>query len=75
MVVPGRKQTFPSEDAKIWFERMRDKGWTCPDFPTEYGGGGLDAAQTKVLKEEMFRLRCRAPLTDIGIAMLGPALL
>jgi alkylation response protein AidB-like acyl-CoA dehydrogenase len=75
MVVPGRKQTFPSDDAKLWFERMRDKGWTCPEYPTEYGGGGLDVAQAKVLKEEMLKLRCRAPLTDIGIAMLGPALL
>jgi acyl-CoA dehydrogenase len=75
MVAPGREQTFPNEDAKLWFERMRDKGWTCPDFPAEYGGGGLDAAQTKVLREEMKRLRCRAPLSDIGISMLGPALL
>ncbi len=75
MVVPGRSQTFPSEDARVWFERMRDKGWTCPEFPAEYGGGGLDVAHAKILREEMQSLSCRAPLSDLGISMLGPALL
>ncbi|MBB3045973.1 alkylation response protein AidB-like acyl-CoA dehydrogenase [Litorivivens lipolytica] len=71
----GRNQTFPSADAKLWFERMRDKGWTVPDWPKEYGGGGLNDAEAKILKDEMKRLGCRTPLLDIGIWMLGPALL
>ncbi len=71
----GRDRTFPSADAKLWFERMRDKGWTVPDWPKEYGGGGLSEAEARVLKEEMKKLRCRTPLLDIGIWMLGPALL
>ncbi len=75
VIWPGKNQTFPSDDAQLWFERMRDKGWTCPDFPTEYAGAGLDRAEEKILREEMARLRCRPPLTDQGIAMLGPALL
>lgn len=75
LINPGSKQVFPSEDAKLWFERMRDKGWTCPDFPTEYGGAGLSVAEEKVLREEMKRLNCRPPLTDAGVSMLGPALL
>lgn len=75
VIWPGKKQTFPSKDAQLWFERMRDKGWTCPDFPKEYSGGGLNRAEEKILREEMSRLHCRPPLTDQGIAMLGPALL
>ena len=75
LVWPGRRQTFPSEDARLWFERMRDRGWTCPEFPKEYGGGGLEAAEAKILNEEMQALGCRPPLTDQGISMLGPALL
>lgn len=71
----GRRQTFPSEDARIWFERMRDRGWTVPEWPREYGGGGLSPQQARVLKEEMKRLGCRTPLYDLGIWMLGPALL
>ena len=75
LINPGSKQVFPSEDARVWFERMRDKGWTCPDFPVEYGGAGLNRAEEKVLSEEMQRLNCRAPITDAGVSMLGPALL
>ncbi|MFT5609088.1 MAG: acyl-CoA dehydrogenase, partial [Parvicella sp.] len=75
LINPGSKQVFPSEDAKLWFERMRDKGWTCPDFPEQYAGGGLSRAEEKVLSEEMKRLNCRPPLTDSGVSMLGPALL
>ena len=36
----GRKWTFKSEDQKLWMERMGAKGWTAPDWPKEYGGGG-----------------------------------
>lgn len=71
----GRNQHFPSEDARLWFERMRDRGWTVPEWPKEYGGGGLSPQQARVLKEEMQRLGCRTPLFDLGIWMLGPALL
>ena len=54
---------------------MRDKGWTVPDWPKEYGGGGLDGAEHKVLREEMGRIGARSPLSSFGIWMLGPALL
>ena len=49
----GRNFKFASEDQKLWMERMAAKGWTAPDWPTEYGGGGLDRAEHKILKEEM----------------------
>ena len=71
----GRNKSFPSDDARLWLERTAGKGWTVPDWPTEYGGGGLDERQTKILREEMKALGCRTPLYDLGIWMLGPALL
>ena len=39
----GRNTRFSSEPQRVWFERMRDKGWTVPHWPHEYGGGGLAA--------------------------------
>lgn len=72
---PGRRRTFHDEDAKLWFERMRDKGWTAPEWPTEYGGGGLNPSEAKILEQEMKALNCRPALYDIGIWMFGPALL
>jgi acyl-CoA dehydrogenase len=71
----GRKPTFASEDQKVWFERCRDKNWTIPYWPKEYGGGGLSKEENKILQEEMKRLGCRPPLSSFGITMLGPVLL
>jgi hypothetical protein len=71
----GRNTTFSSEPQRVWFERMRDKGWTVPHWPSEYGGGGLDGEQTKILRQEMAAIGARQPLTSFGISMLGPALL
>lgn len=71
----GRNPYFKHPDQKLWMERMAAKGWTVPTWPTQYGGGGLDRDQAKILGEEMARLQCRSPLQGMGISMLGPALL
>jgi alkylation response protein AidB-like acyl-CoA dehydrogenase len=71
----GRNPVFQSEAQKLWMERMAERGWTVPDWPSEFGGGGLSPAETKVLRQEMARIGARLPLHSFGIAMLGPALL
>ena len=71
----GRNWTFQSDAQRQWLEAMADRGWTVPDWPKDYGGGGLSAEQTRVLKHEMQRMGARPPLTSFGISMLGPALL
>jgi alkylation response protein AidB-like acyl-CoA dehydrogenase len=58
-----------------WLAAMAARGWTVPDWPKDYGGGGLSPAETKVLREEMAAIRARNPLNSFGISMLGPALL
>ena len=71
----GRKWTFASEAQKQWLERMAARGWTVPEWPKEYGGGGLSKDEAKILAQEMRRIRARPPLSSFGIWMLGPALL
>jgi len=71
----GRKPSFQSDAQRVWLERMGERGWTVPEWPKQYGGGGLTREEAKVLREEMARLHCRAALTSFGIWMLGPALL
>jgi len=71
----GRDQSDMTSAQKAWMDRMGARGWTVPDWPKEYGGGGLSAAETKVLREELARIRARNPLYSFGISMLGPALL
>ena len=71
----GRNPQFSHPDQEIWLERMGDKGWTCPTWPSEYGGGGLSKEENKILQEEMGAIGARSPLGSFGIWMLGPALL
>ncbi len=71
----GRDQSMLSSAQKAWMDAMGAKGWTVPDWPEAYGGGGLTPAETKVLREEMAAIRARNPLNSFGISMLGPALL
>jgi alkylation response protein AidB-like acyl-CoA dehydrogenase len=71
----GRNWKFSSEDQRLWLERMVARGWTAPEWPTQYGGGGLSREQTKILREEMARIQARQPLYSFGLSMIGPAIL
>jgi acyl-CoA dehydrogenase len=71
----GRHFTFKNEAQKCWMTVMGERGWTVPDWPQAYGGGGLSPAETKILREEMKAIGARNPLSSFGISMLGPALL
>ena len=71
----GRNFQFKNPDSKIWLERMADKGWTCPTWPQEFGGGGLSKEESIVLSQELSRINARPALTSFGISMLGPVLL
>ena len=71
----GRNAVFKSDAQRLWMERMAERGWTVPDWPREYGGGGLSPAETKILRQEMAAIGARLPLYSFGISMLGPALL
>jgi alkylation response protein AidB-like acyl-CoA dehydrogenase len=71
----GRRASYPNPEAKLWLDRMAERGWTTPTWPKEYGGGGLSKEEAKVLADEMRQLGCRPALVSFGISMLGPVLL
>lgn len=71
----GRNFVFQSNDQEQWLRNMAGKGWTAPTWPVEYGGGGLDRVQAKILQEEMQTMGARQPLYSFGLFMIGPALL
>jgi alkylation response protein AidB-like acyl-CoA dehydrogenase len=71
----GKKFVYGDPDRKLWLDRMAEKGWTSPTWPTEYGGGGLSPQEAKILLEELRRLRLPAPLIGFGLTMIGPTLL
>src|SRR5690242_5293553 len=71
----GRAQCALTPAQKQWMGVTGARGWTVPDWPKDYGGGGLSPAETKILREELRRINARNPLNSFGISMLGPALL
>ena len=62
-------------DWKIWQERLGEKGWSTPTYPSEYGGGGLSPEQTAVLRDEMKAAGAINPIGGFGTMMWGPTLL
>lgn len=71
----GKNAVFKTPAHKDWLDRMAARGWTAPEWPREYGGGGLSREEAKVLASEMRRIEAQPPLLSFGIWMLGPALL
>jgi len=66
------------DDASLWQQRLGAKGWGTPTWPSQYGGGGLDHLQARVLFEEMNRVGAFNPiivLAGMGVTMVGPTIL
>ena len=62
-------------DMQTWRERLIEKGWSAPTWPTQYGGGGLDNEQYMVLIQELRRARAGVPFGGMGLSLIGPTLL
>jgi alkylation response protein AidB-like acyl-CoA dehydrogenase len=71
----GRNVTFKNPDTKLWMQRMAERGFTAPMWPTQYGGGGLSTADNQELQEELRRINARPAALGMGLSMIGPALL
>ncbi|HEY0476499.1 MAG TPA: acyl-CoA dehydrogenase family protein [Kofleriaceae bacterium] len=71
----GRRPELPHPQSQRYCEAMAERGLTAPTWPREYGGGGLDKDQAKVLLAELRRLGLPLPLVGFGLSMIGPTLL
>jgi acyl-CoA dehydrogenase len=71
----GRRWTFRSSAQRQWLERMAQRGWTAPQWPKAYGGGGLGDEEAAVLREELARIEAPPALSGPGILVLAPVLL
>ena len=68
-------EIYSTKDAEQWQDAMAGRGWTAPTWPKEYGGGGLDYEENRILQEQMAAIKALPPLAGMGIAMIGPTLL
>jgi alkylation response protein AidB-like acyl-CoA dehydrogenase len=62
-------------DLDAWTEAMGETGWGTPTWPKTYGGGGLSAAEARVLQQEMSAVGAWSPIGGMGVMMFGPTLL
>jgi alkylation response protein AidB-like acyl-CoA dehydrogenase len=68
---------FGSNDPAFlaWKTAMGAKGWGVPSWPREWGGGGLDRQQVRVLQQELAAAGAFNPIGGMGVMMFGPTLL
>ena len=71
----GRNAVYKNPESKIWLDKMGEKGWTAPALPKEYGGGGLNRDEIKILNSELFKIGARPALNSFGIWMLAPVII
>jgi alkylation response protein AidB-like acyl-CoA dehydrogenase len=71
----GRAFAGSDDPQAVWMRRAAERGLTAPTWPKEVGGGGLTAAQARIVDQEIAKGRYRPPLLSFGIWMLGPVLL
>ena len=71
---PGREHV--GFDIRLaWEQVLGDAGWTCLDWPAEWGGRGATMAQQVIWNEEYVRSSCPARVGVFGEGLLGPTLI
>ena len=84
--VPGKLEQ-PEDPKKITYDlyqqarefrqKLGQKGWLVPTYPTEYGGGGLSVAHAIVIAEELSERDDDIPhfFGDNGVSLFIPAIM
>jgi hypothetical protein len=60
-IVWGGRQQKLTAPQRLWLDRMAGRGWTTPDWPREFSGGGLSPAETKALRGRWRSLAAGSP--------------
>ena len=68
-------EAYDTDDARLWLERAAARAWVAPGWPKQYGGGGLNRQELRVLQQEMAAIKALPPSVGMGLAMIGPTLL
>jgi alkylation response protein AidB-like acyl-CoA dehydrogenase len=71
---PGREHE--AFDVRLaWDRHLAAHGWTCLDWPKEYGGRAAGVAQQIIFHEEYARADAPIRVSHIGEQLLGPTLI
>jgi len=71
---PGREHE--AFDVRVaWDRHLAAHGWTCLDWPKEYGGRAASLAQQVIFHEEYARADAPIRVSHIGEQLLGPTVI
>ncbi|MTD56056.1 acyl-CoA dehydrogenase family protein [Amycolatopsis pithecellobii] len=82
--VPHRRQGSADDSDTVamrftagrrWHSALAEGGWLGLDWPTEYGGRGLDGAYQIILNEELDAIDAPQLATWVGVELVAPTLL
>lgn len=65
----------PGSPMARWVQLVRERGWLCASWPTDYGGGGLGPLEVNTLDEQFALAGVPRPMLGFGEALVGPALI
>lgn len=73
----GRRPTGAAHHrfAAEWNAMLHRTGWSCPTWPTEYGGRGLSAIEAVILTEELAEAGAPVQPPAGGEILVGPTIL
>ncbi|MGH9195104.1 MAG: acyl-CoA dehydrogenase family protein [Acidimicrobiia bacterium] len=63
------------EQYQKWVGKLREGGWLCVSWPTEYGGRDLSPVQLAVLNEEFAKASLPRVTMGMGESLVGPAII
>ena len=70
-----RIEAMISAEYSEWENACLEARLICPGWPTEYGGGGLDAVRIAILNEELHRAGLPRVSRGMGESLSGPSII
>ena len=58
-------------DVLYWTSKLHARGWSVPNWPSDYGGPGWSMTERHIFEEECFAAGCPA-LSPQGVYLVGP---
>jgi len=73
----SEKRAIPMQSPLFaqWEQELAAARFICPQWPKEFGGGGLDAVRVAVFNEELYRAGVPRVVRGMGESLVGPSII
>jgi len=72
---PGMTEAQRRDGGAAWSQRMHATGWSCPTWPSDYGGQGLSMLEAAILDDELEAAGAPLLSPSAGKLLVGPTIL